>query len=97
MHSTESVTFGPVKNKKERTLALGGLHPGTAFRLQGVSFEDALGGDNVGGCFYYVDGETKEGLVPVVSFDWKVRNMLPEETLIHPHHIEIGIHPCQFV
>lgn len=96
MPKPEGVSFSAAK-KVERTVALSSLGPGRAFRLPGQSFEEAVGGDDVGGCFYHVSGQKKDGLVPVVSFDWMVERKLPEETLVHPHNIEISIHPCQLV
>lgn len=96
MPKPEGVRFSAAK-KAERTVALSSLGPGRAFRLQGQSFEEAVGGDDVGGCFYHVSGQKKDGLVPVVSFDWMVERKLPEETLVHSHNIEISIHPCQLV
>jgi len=96
MPNPEGVKFSVAK-RAERTVPISTLKPGSAFRLQDVTFEEATGGDDAGGCFYHVDGEEKEGLIPVVSFDWKVRRKLPKETKVHPHHIETVIHPCQHV
>lgn len=97
MSKSEGFTIGPAK-KKERTVALKTLTQGNVFRLPGLSFEEAIGGDDAGGCFYYVcpppkEKKEKEGLVRVMSVDWKVERNLPEETSVHSHHISIGISP----
>lgn len=96
MAKPEGVNFKAVE-RKERTVSLSALTDGSAFRLPHVTFEDAVGGDDTGGCFYHVDGPEKEGLIPVVSFDRQSRRKLPKETVVHPHNIEISIHPCQLV
>ncbi len=96
MSNPEGVKFSVAKNI-ERLVALSSLKAGSTFRLQDVTFEEATGGDDTGGCFYHVDGDEKEGLVPVVSFDWKVRRKLPKETKVHPHNVEMMIYPCQLV
>lgn len=80
--------------KEEKKVALSSLGPGSVFRIPGVSYEDAIGGDDPCGHFYHVSSQKKDGLVTVMSFDWKERK-LPEEILVHQHNINITIYPCQ--
>lgn len=82
--------------KKERVVALSSLGPGSTFRLPGLSFEEAIGGDDPSGNFYHVAGQKKDGLIIVFSYDWKERK-LPEETPVHQHNTEVSIQPCQLV
>ncbi len=81
--------------KQERAVGIGTLAVGAAFRVQGVSFEQALGGDDAGGCFYRVMAAKKDRLVRVLSLDCAIERLLPEETLVHPHHITIKVHPTE--
>lgn len=91
---TEGVTVRPA-GRAERVVSLGSLKPGDTFRLQGTTYEQAIGADDPGGCFYRVMTAKKEGLVKVLSLDCANERMLPQETPVHQHHITIEVHPSQ--
>ncbi|HBB44194.1 MAG: hypothetical protein UW27_C0011G0014 [Parcubacteria group bacterium GW2011_GWA1_44_13] len=97
MPNPEGVKFKAAK-REERLTSLKDLTPGQVFRLPSVNYEEAVGGDDPGGCFYYVDVQPikkeDDGLISVVSLDWKNKRKLPFDTKVHSHRVDIAFHPC---
>lgn len=80
------------RKKKEKTVKLRTIGLGKIFRLPGNSFERCIESDD-GPDFYQPLSTTKDGLIEVVTVDFKGRRKLPEETEVVPHNSKLKIYP----
>ena len=91
---TKATSIGPAK-KQEPLVKLSSLALGNCIRIPGTSFEEAIAGDEPGGNFYYVRAMKRDGLISVTSLDFKLERMIPEEMMVHHHHLNLEICPCE--